>query len=100
MITGRGLGFSGGTLDKLESVPGFTVSCDMDWIERCITTVGCCIAGQTEDIVPADRVIYACRGITATVECIPLIVGKTTFSIIFWQSIKTAAFYIGAPVAE
>lgn len=76
MITGRGLGFSGGTLDKLEAIPGFTVSCSREWVQKCIKTVGCCIAGQTKDIVPADRIMYACRGITSTVDCIPLIVGS------------------------
>ncbi|GAB6024099.1 hypothetical protein CHUAL_008812 [Chamberlinius hualienensis] len=76
MITGRGLGFSGGTLDKMESIPGFTVSCDIEWIKNCMQTTGGCIAGQTKDIVPADRILYSCRGITSTVECIPLIVAS------------------------
>ena len=57
MISGRGLGLTGGTLDKLESIPGYNVSLSYDKIKQALEEVGCCIAGQTEDIAPADKVI-------------------------------------------
>lgn len=56
MISGRGLGITGGTLDKLESIPGFNVTMSYDKIKEALEKVGCCIAGQTEDIAPADKV--------------------------------------------
>ncbi|CAF0871679.1 unnamed protein product [Brachionus calyciflorus] len=76
MISGRGLGFTGGTLDKLESIPGFQVSCTKEKIESLIDEVGCCIVGQTLELNPADRILYATRDITGTVDCIPLIAGS------------------------
>ena len=76
MISGRGLGFSGGTLDKLESIPGFQVNCSKEKIEYLIEKVGCCVVGQTAELNPADRTLYATRDITGTVECIPLIAGN------------------------
>ena len=76
MISGRGLGFTGGTLDKLESIPGFQVSATKQRIEELIDTVGCCIVGQTAELNPADRILYATRDITCTVDCIPLIAGS------------------------
>ncbi len=76
MISGRSLGFTGGTLDKLESIPGFRVSLSIGEFRRILETVGCAIVGQTEELVPADRKIYALRDATATVECIPLIVAS------------------------
>lgn len=76
MISGRGLGFTGGTLDKLESIPGFQVSCSKERIEALIDKVGCCIVGQTLELNPADRILYATRDITSTVDCIPLIAGS------------------------
>lgn len=76
MISGRGLGFTGGTLDKLESIPGFEVSCSKQKIENLIDQVGCCIVGQTIELNPADRILYATRDITGTVDCIPLIAGS------------------------
>ena len=76
MISGRGLGFTGGTLDKLESIPGFQVNCSKDKIESLIDHVGCCIVSQTSELNPADRVLYATRDVTGTVDCIPLIAGS------------------------
>ncbi len=76
MISGRGLGFTGGTLDKLESIPGFQVSQSKEKIENLIEKVGCCIVGQTAELNPADRILYATRDITCTVDCIPLIAGS------------------------
>lgn len=73
MISGRGLGFTGGTLDKLESIPNFRVNQSVEEINKLIDQIGCCIVGQSETINPADRVLYATRDITSTVGCIPLI---------------------------
>lgn len=73
MISGRGLGHSGGTLDKLESIPGFSVNLDIESYRRQLESMGLVMIGQTKDIAPADRKIYALRDVTGTVECIPLI---------------------------
>merc|ERR1712137_1522052 len=67
MVSGRGLGHSGGTLDKLESIPGYKVSISQEEMLECLSVCGCCIAGQTTSLVPADRLMYATRDITATV---------------------------------
>ena len=72
-MSGRGLGFTGGTLDKLESIPGLTTALSVERFVSQVTTVGAAIAGQTQDIVPADKKIYALRDATATVNSIPLI---------------------------
>ncbi|MHB9038819.1 MAG: thymidine phosphorylase [Armatimonadota bacterium] len=72
-MSGRGLGFTGGTLDKLESISGFNTSLASDRFVRQVNDIGAAIAGQTQDIVPADKKIYALRDVTATVESIPLI---------------------------
>jgi pyrimidine-nucleoside phosphorylase len=76
MISGRSLGFTGGTLDKLESIPGFRVDLSIQEFRKTLETVGCAIVGQTKELAPADRKIYALRDATATVECIPLIVAS------------------------
>jgi pyrimidine-nucleoside phosphorylase len=73
MMSGRGLGHTGGTLDKLESIPGFRTSLTLAEAEKQIAEIGCAMLGQTEEIVPADRKLYALRDATATVEVIPLI---------------------------
>ncbi|HVT44738.1 MAG TPA: thymidine phosphorylase [Thermoanaerobaculia bacterium] len=73
MLSGRGLGHTGGTLDKLESIPGFNAHLTRDEIERCLADVGCAITTSTEGIAPADRKLYALRDVTGTVESIPLI---------------------------
>ena len=73
MMSGRGLGHTGGTLDKLESIPGFVTSLSLDELRTAMTTVRCALIGQTSDIAPADRRLYALRDVTATVESIPLI---------------------------
>ncbi|MBL4617499.1 MAG: thymidine phosphorylase [Robiginitomaculum sp.] len=76
MISGRGLGHTGGTLDKLDSIPGYVSTPEMDKLRHVIANTGCAIIGQTDDLAPADRRMYATRDITATVESIPLIVAS------------------------
>lgn len=76
MISGRGLGLTGGTLDKLESIPGYRTDLDVDALRAQLATVGCFISGQTASLAPADRVLYALRNETCTVPSIPLIVGS------------------------
>ena len=76
MISGRGLGHTGGTLDKLEAIPGYTVEINEDAFKRQLKEVGCIIAGATGNIAPADKKIYALRDVTDTVDSIPLIAGS------------------------
>src|SRR5689334_8703345 len=76
MISGRGLGITGGTLDKLDSIPGFRTRLRAARIVKIVQRVGCVICGQTESMVPADRVLYALRDVTGTVPSIPLIVSS------------------------
>ncbi|XP_078714938.1 thymidine phosphorylase isoform X2 [Lampetra fluviatilis] len=76
MISGRGLAHTGGTLDKLESIPGFCVQQSQQQILHILETVGCCIVGQTESLVPADRILYGIRDVTSTVDSIPLVTGS------------------------
>ena len=73
MMSGRGLGHTGGTLDKLESIPGFKTALSLADAEKQIAKIGCAMLSQTAEIVPADRKLYALRDATATVEVIPLI---------------------------
>ena len=75
-MSGRGLGFTGGTLDKMESVRGLSVDIGTEDFIRIVQEKGCAIIGQTADLAPADKVLYALRDVTATVDCIPLIVSS------------------------
>jgi thymidine phosphorylase len=73
MISGRGLGHTGGTLDKLEAIPGYSTAPDMGRLRRLVAQVGCAIIGQTAELAPADKRFYAVRDVTATVESLDLI---------------------------
>lgn len=76
MISGRGLGHSGGTLDKLESIPGFRTDLSLKEFREQTDAIGCALIGQTDDLCPADKKLYALRDVTATVRSIPLICGS------------------------
>lgn len=73
MISGRGLGHTGGTLDKLESIPGFNTQLDLETFKKLVAKHQICFIGQTKEICPADKKIYALRDVTATIESLPLI---------------------------
>jgi thymidine phosphorylase len=76
MISGRGLGHTGGTLDKLESIPGYNVTPDAQQLRDAVKRAGCAIIGQTDRLAPADRRLYGIRDTTGTVDSIPLIVSS------------------------
>ena len=75
-MSGRGLGFTGGTLDKLESIPGLSVDVEIGAFKKQVSETGCAIIGQTAELAPADKVLYALRDVTATVDCLPLVVSS------------------------
>jgi len=75
-MSGRGLGFTGGTLDKLESIPGMSIDKDIPGFKQQVKNIGCAIIGQTAELAPADKVLYALRDVTATVDCLPLVVSS------------------------
>src|SRR6185295_4244998 len=73
MISGRGLGITGGTLDKLESIPGFTTALSPERLVAQVQSIGVAMGGQTANMIPADKALYALRDVTGTVPSIPLI---------------------------
>ena len=73
MVSGRGLGHTGGTLDKFDSIPGYNTTPDVELLKKVVSNIGCAIVGQTEEIAPADKRLYSVRDVTATVESIDLI---------------------------
>ena len=100
---------AGGTLDKLESIPGFRVNLSAQEMHAVLAEVGCCIVGQTETLVPADRALYAIRDVTGTVASIPLISssilskkasGECNTSISGWPHLKCSAVGLGSNMAE
>jgi pyrimidine-nucleoside phosphorylase len=72
-MSGRGLGHTGGTVDKLESIPGFNVSISREEFVNIVKSIGLCVVGQTGNLAPADKKLYALRDVTATIDCVPLI---------------------------
>ncbi|MDP3070755.1 MAG: thymidine phosphorylase [Opitutaceae bacterium] len=75
-LSGRALGHTGGTIDKLESIPGFRTDLSLEAYRAQVARIGCALIGQTKDLAPSDKKLYALRDVTATVECIPLICGS------------------------
>ena len=75
-MSGRGLGFTGGTLDKLESIPGMSINKEIDEFKKQVVDIGCAVIGQSAELAPADKILYALRDVTGTVDCVPLIVSS------------------------
>lgn len=75
-MSGRGLGFTGGTLDKLESIPGLSTEKNIDAFKSQVRDIGCAVIGQSDELAPADKILYALRDVTGTVDCMPLIVSS------------------------
>lgn len=108
MISGRGLGHTGGTLDKLESIPGYDIKPSEALFRRTVQEAGCAIIGQTADLAPADRRLYAIRDVTATVDSVPLITASILSkklaaglqSLVLDVKIGTGAFMVGLEEAE
>ena len=108
MISGRGLGHTGGTTDKVESIPGYNATPDFALFKKVVKSTGCAIIGQTADLAPADRRLYAIRDVTATVESIPLItasilskkIAAGTQAMVMDVKFGSGAFMSGADKAE
>lgn len=108
MISGRGLGHTGGTLDKLESIPGYDIKPSETLFRQTVREAGCAIIGQTADLAPADRRLYAIRDVTATVDSVPLITASILSkklaaglqSLVLDVKIGSGAFMTGLEEAE
>jgi thymidine phosphorylase len=108
MISGRGLGHTGGTLDKLESIPGYDIKPSETVLRQTVGQAGCAIIGQTADLAPADRRLYAIRDVTATVDSVPLITASILSkklaaglqSLVLDVKIGNGAFMVGRKEAE
>lgn len=108
MISGRGLGHTGGTLDKLESIPGYSINPSADLFRRTVKEAGCAIIGQTADLAPADRRLYAIRDVTASVDSVPLITASILSkklaaglqSLVLDVKLGNGAFMTSRPDAE
>jgi thymidine phosphorylase len=108
MISGRGLGHTGGTTDKVESIPGYNATPDFALFKKVVKSTGCAIIGQTADLAPADRRLYSIRDVTATVESIPLItasilskkIAAGTQAMVMDVKFGSGAFMPGADKAE
>ncbi|WP_349436854.1 thymidine phosphorylase [Pararhizobium sp. A13] len=108
MISGRGLGHTGGTLDKLESIPGYDIKPSEALFRQTVKEAGCAIIGQTADLAPADRRLYAIRDVTATVDSVPLITASILSkklaaglqSLVLDVKIGNGAFMVGREEAE
>ncbi len=84
-MSGRGLGFTGGTIDKLESIPGFRTDLSTEDFFQAVQRTGICLNGQTGELAPADKLIYALRDVTATVDSIPLIAASIMSTSSLWS---------------
>lgn len=108
MISGRGLGHTGGTLDKLEAIPGYDIMPSATLFRQTVREAGCAIIGQTADLAPADRRLYAIRDVTATVDSVPLITASILSkklaaglqSLVLDVKIGNGAFMVGQEEAE
>ncbi len=108
MISGRGLGHTGGTTDKAESIPGYDTAPDFTTFRKVVKAAGCAIIGQTDELAPADRRFYAIRDVTATVESVPLITASILSkkiaagldSLVMDVKVGTGAFMEGADEAR
>ena len=108
MISGRGLGHTGGTTDKVESIPGYNATPDFALFKKVVKSAGCAIIGQTADLAPADRRLYAIRDVTSTVESVPLItasilskkIAAGTQAMVMDVKYGSGAFMPGADKAE
>ena len=96
MVSGRGLGHTGGTLDKFDSIPGYNTQPDIETFKRVVKTVGCAIVGQTAEVAPADKVLYSVRDVTATVESIDLITASILSKNLCKSSVESTTILVSS----